>query len=163
MAYLQIHSHINKKRRIVVDAAKHQAASTNRINVWQQGLIRYRIKYKCEVSNSKNIQKHTTAGVRWWSPTQLLICRLVAYLWGSRRDPEFSTTYGRMCLVGYCNNLYQNILSLEMHNKNSRRVPNHAFIMAGTCSRPKKPPRICRNALLFAEFLRPLYNFLSWG
>ena len=42
-------------------------------------------------------QKHTTAGVRWWSPTQLLICRLVACLWGSRRDPEFSTTYGRMC------------------------------------------------------------------
>ena len=42
------------------------------------------------------IQKHTTAGVRWSSPTQLLICRLVAYLWESGRDPELSTTYGRM-------------------------------------------------------------------
>ncbi|KAJ5296488.1 uncharacterized protein N7443_007381 [Penicillium atrosanguineum] len=31
---------------------------------------------------NKNIfkirQKHTTAGIRWWSPTQLLTCRRVA-------------------------------------------------------------------------------------
>jgi hypothetical protein len=29
---------------------------------------------------SKNWQKHTAAGIRWWSPTQLLLRRLVAYL-----------------------------------------------------------------------------------
>jgi hypothetical protein len=23
----------------------------------------------------QKMQKHTTAGIRWWSPTQLLICR----------------------------------------------------------------------------------------
>ncbi|PTB62147.1 hypothetical protein BBK36DRAFT_1129694 [Trichoderma citrinoviride] len=55
-----------------------------------------------EGSKRAKKKRHTTAGVRWWSPTQLLICRLVAYLWGSGRDPEFSTTYGRMCLKFDC-------------------------------------------------------------
>ncbi|KAM5513930.1 hypothetical protein FOXYSP1_04897 [Fusarium oxysporum f. sp. phaseoli] len=41
-------------------------------------------------------QKHTTAGIRWSSPTQLLIRPLPAYLWESGRDPEFSDRYGRM-------------------------------------------------------------------
>ena len=48
----------------------------------------------------KNGKKHTTAGVRWSSPTQLLICRSTACLWESRRDPEFSIAYGRMCSEG---------------------------------------------------------------
>ncbi|KAI1032803.1 hypothetical protein LB504_006479 [Fusarium proliferatum] len=39
-------------------------------------------------------QKHTTAGIRWSSPTQLLIRPLSAYLWESGRDPEFSDRYG---------------------------------------------------------------------
>ena len=43
------------------------------------------------------MQKHTTPGIRWSSPTQLLIWRSPAYLRGSRRDAEFSSGYGRMC------------------------------------------------------------------
>ena len=57
-------------------------------------------------TGSKNIKrkkKHTTPGIRWSSPTQLLVRRLVAYLWESGRDPEFSTIYGRMCLVCHGN------------------------------------------------------------
>ena len=41
-------------------------------------------------------KKHTTAGIRWSSPTQLLIRPSLAYLWESGRDPEFSSGYGRM-------------------------------------------------------------------
>ncbi|KAK4101783.1 hypothetical protein N658DRAFT_448029, partial [Parathielavia hyrcaniae] len=41
-------------------------------------------------------QKHTTPGIRWSSPTQLLIRPLPAYLGESGRDPEFSGRYGRM-------------------------------------------------------------------
>jgi hypothetical protein len=41
-------------------------------------------------------QKHTTAGIRWWSPTQLLICRSEAYVWQSGRDAQRSSVYGRM-------------------------------------------------------------------
>ncbi|KAK1486450.1 hypothetical protein CTAM01_12175, partial [Colletotrichum tamarilloi] len=40
--------------------------------------------------------KHTTPGIRWSSPTQLLIRPSLAYLWESGRDPEFSNGYGRM-------------------------------------------------------------------
>src|SRR4051812_30433384 len=45
----------------------------------------------------KNTKKHTTARIRWWSPTQLLIRRSAAYVWQSGRDAQFSTVYGRMC------------------------------------------------------------------
>ena len=48
----------------------------------------------------KEKKKHTTPGIRWSSPTQLLVRRLVAYLWESGRDPEFSTICGRM--YWYC-------------------------------------------------------------
>jgi hypothetical protein len=44
----------------------------------------------------KRNQKHTTAGIRWWSPTQLLICRSEAYVWQSGRDAQCSSVYGRM-------------------------------------------------------------------
>ena len=40
--------------------------------------------------------KHTTVGIRWWSPTQLLIHRFGAYLRQSGRDAKFSPIYGRM-------------------------------------------------------------------
>ncbi|KAK7555814.1 hypothetical protein IWX49DRAFT_83631 [Phyllosticta citricarpa] len=43
----------------------------------------------------KKATKRTTAGIRCWSPTQLLIGRKVAYLWKSGRGSEFSTCYGR--------------------------------------------------------------------
>jgi hypothetical protein len=34
------------------------------------------------------VQKHTTVGIRWWSPTQLLIYRSEAYVWQSGRDAQ---------------------------------------------------------------------------
>ena len=46
---------------------------------------------------TKKNQKHTTAGIRWWSPTLLLICRSEACVWQSGRDAHFSSVYGRMC------------------------------------------------------------------
>jgi hypothetical protein len=41
-------------------------------------------------------QKHTTVGIRWSSPTQLLIHRSKAYVWQSGRDAQFSLVYGRI-------------------------------------------------------------------
>ena len=52
---------------------------------------------RMELENgAKKHQKHTTPGIRWSSPTQLLVWRLAAYLGESGRDPEFSTISGRM-------------------------------------------------------------------
>jgi hypothetical protein len=44
----------------------------------------------------KGKKRHTTPGIRWSSPSQLLIRLLLADLWESERDPEFSSGYGRM-------------------------------------------------------------------
>ena len=41
-------------------------------------------------------EKHTTPGIRWSSPTQLLLWRSPGYLGQSGRDAEFSSAYGRM-------------------------------------------------------------------
>ena len=41
-------------------------------------------------------KRHTTAGIRWWSPTQLLISRSKACVWQSGRDAQLSLVYGRM-------------------------------------------------------------------
>ena len=38
----------------------------------------------------KKEKKHTTAGIRWWSPTQLLISRSQACVWQSGRDAQYS-------------------------------------------------------------------------
>ena len=58
-----------------------------------------RVKAKKGGKNNKKMQKeHTTPGIRWSSPTQLLVWPSLAYLWESGRDPEFSSGYGRM----YC-------------------------------------------------------------
>ncbi|KZF24678.1 hypothetical protein L228DRAFT_237583 [Xylona heveae TC161] len=38
------------------------------------------------------------AGIRWSSPTQLLVRRSEAYVWQSGRDAQFSSVYGRMRL-----------------------------------------------------------------
>jgi hypothetical protein len=51
---------------------------------------------KLTPQNKNKKRKHTTPRIRRWSPTRLLVRRLAAYLWESRRDPEFSTTCGRM-------------------------------------------------------------------
>ncbi|TQW09731.1 hypothetical protein IF2G_02521 [Cordyceps javanica] len=42
-------------------------------------------------------KKCTTPGVRWSSPTQLLIWRSSGYRSEIRRDPDFSLGYGRTC------------------------------------------------------------------
>ncbi|KAF4971946.1 hypothetical protein FZEAL_9716 [Fusarium zealandicum] len=42
------------------------------------------------------LRKDNRPGIRWSSPTQLLIRPSSAYLWESGRDPEFSDGYGRM-------------------------------------------------------------------
>jgi hypothetical protein len=57
-----------------------------------QGLQRHLVSLKIptEKKGPKN-QKHTTAGIRWWSPTQLLICRSEACVWQSGRDAQFSS------------------------------------------------------------------------
>jgi hypothetical protein len=47
--------------------------------------------------NLLKVKKHTTPGIRWWSPTQLLIRPSPVYLGQSGRDAEFSDGYGRMC------------------------------------------------------------------
>ena len=46
----------------------------------------------------KIYKKHTTVGIRWWSPTQLLVYRSEACVWQSGRDAQFSSVCGRMCL-----------------------------------------------------------------
>ncbi|CAL3968743.1 unnamed protein product [Diplocarpon coronariae] len=40
------------------------------------------------------------AGIRWWSPTQLLICRSEACVWQSGRDAQFSSVCDRMWHAG---------------------------------------------------------------
>ena len=47
-------------------------------------------------AKTENDILHTTVGIRWWSPTQLLIYRFEAYVWQSERDAQFSSICGRM-------------------------------------------------------------------
>ena len=54
---------------------------------------------KLGIKKKSKKKKHTTVGIRWWSPTQLLIHRSEACVWQSGRDAQFSSVYGRMCLI----------------------------------------------------------------
>ena len=55
-----------------------------------------------KVTKHAKIKKHTTADIRWWSPTQLLICRSEAYVWQSGRGcPLF------LSLWSYVMNIFQ--------------------------------------------------------
>ncbi|CCD53364.1 hypothetical protein BofuT4_P123830.1 [Botrytis cinerea T4] len=54
----------------------------------------------------KQNKKHTTVGIRWWSPTQLLIHRSEACVWQSGRDAQFSSVYGRMWKKVLCLKVY---------------------------------------------------------
>jgi hypothetical protein len=47
------------------------------------------------------MQNHTTAGIRWWSPTQLLICGSEACVWQSGRDAQFSRNLGTAGNIQY--------------------------------------------------------------
>jgi len=58
----------------------------------------------CMVQKNGKMTKHTTAGIRWSSPTQLLIRRSKAYVWQSGRDAQYSLVCGRMyqiCLLSW--------------------------------------------------------------
>ena len=64
-------------------------------------------KTKTSTKNAKKRISHTTVGIRWWSPTQLLIHRSEAWEWQSERDALFSSVYGRMCKLGeICDSIY---------------------------------------------------------
>jgi hypothetical protein len=55
------------------------------------------VNRKTKEQKKKDVsKKHTTVGIRWWSPTQLLIYRSEACVWQSGRDAQFSSVYGRM-------------------------------------------------------------------
>jgi hypothetical protein len=52
-----------------------------------------------ERKKTKEITKHTAAGIPTWSPTVVLICRSTAYVWQSGRDAQVSADCGRMYLA----------------------------------------------------------------
>jgi hypothetical protein len=54
------------------------------------------LRLEAQTRANEMAKKHTTAGIRWWSPTQLLICRSEACVWQSGRDAQFSSVCGRM-------------------------------------------------------------------
>ena len=54
-------------------------------------------EFKKKKGLKNTCKKHTTIGIRWWSPTQLLIDRSTAYVWQSGRDAQLFVVYGRMC------------------------------------------------------------------
>ena len=53
-------------------------------------------KEKRDSKKMSKHQKHTTAGIRWSSPTQLLLRPIAAYVGQIGRDAQLSTRYGRM-------------------------------------------------------------------
>jgi hypothetical protein len=55
-------------------------------------------------------QKHTTGGIPRWSPTLVLVARFSAYVWQSRRDAQFSLTYGRMYCLTSLDTIYYSII-----------------------------------------------------
>ena len=56
----------------------------------------------------KRMKGHTTVGIRWWSPTQLLIYRSKACVWQSGRDAQFSLVYGRTWqIAAVCQFIYK--------------------------------------------------------
>jgi hypothetical protein len=61
------------------------------------GSMKLRMKQNEKTKCLGKKKKHTTVGIRWSSPTQLLIHRFGAYVWQSGRDAQFSPIYGRMC------------------------------------------------------------------
>jgi hypothetical protein len=56
---------------------------------------------------SKRKFTYNSGGIRWWSPTQLLIHRFKACVWQSGRDAQCSLIYGRMCLFWFNVVLYR--------------------------------------------------------
>ncbi|KAK8155141.1 hypothetical protein BKA80DRAFT_144059 [Phyllosticta citrichinensis] len=82
---------------------------------------------------AKQNAKRTTAGIRCWSPTQLLIGRKVAYLWKSGRGSEFSTCYGRTWKIMTLP-LVMNPIILTSGSCNSNGRPFLSFLHHETAS-----------------------------
>jgi hypothetical protein len=68
------------------------------------------------------MKKHITAGIRWWSPTQLLICRSETYVWQSGRDAQFPQS------MVVCD---KNCSNLVLEEQNSRMLlPNFGLFQS---------------------------------
>ena len=75
----------------------HAEITIKRHLISHQNHARVITKKKELISIMKKVQKkHTTPGIRWSSPTQLLIQPSMVYVQGSGRDPQLSIGYGRM-------------------------------------------------------------------
>ena len=90
----------------------------------------------------KGKKRHTTAGIRWSSPIQLLICRLQVYQWEIKRDPEFPCSYGRMYHESSKCNIYADLESLLQESLIPRRLwvwrhERHSFCLPGRNRRPR--------------------------
>ncbi|KAK2053920.1 hypothetical protein LY76DRAFT_666176, partial [Colletotrichum caudatum] len=72
----------------------------------------------------KKTKKHTTPGIRWSSPTQLLIRPSLAYLWESGRDPEFSSGYGRMCYFDGFRSTMRVFITVSLRMRASLPLPS---------------------------------------
>ncbi len=97
--------------------------------------------YTSELHNLvKQLQKHITAGIRWWSPTQLLICRSEAYVWQSGRDAQISSVCGRM----YSPTL---LVYISKINKQNLRLLFPSFILCkwvALSSLEVQPDEVCQ-------------------
>ena len=64
-------------------------------------------------------QKHTTVGIRWWSPTQLLVYRSEANLWQIVRNATLGLVGERRC--------HNNIeaLNILMPRLSPLEIPQH--------------------------------------
>ncbi|CAL3965894.1 unnamed protein product [Diplocarpon coronariae] len=81
-------------------------------------------------------------GIRWWSPTQLLICRSEACVWQSGRDAQFSSVYGRMWQRPSLNNLMK-VAWMEQNYGYGFSYADELYSSPNlTPSAPTKPPRI---------------------
>ena len=63
----------------VIISVRRRLGPANANNYSQKTAITHKFfRILIQLSQEKMKQKHTTAGIRWWSPTQLLTCRRVA-------------------------------------------------------------------------------------
>ncbi|PSS12390.1 hypothetical protein M430DRAFT_170303 [Amorphotheca resinae ATCC 22711] len=85
----------SKKRQEVKEDQTEPESQDPEACVWQSGRdAQFSLVYGPKKLQKRN--EHTTVGIRWWSPTQLLIYRSEAYVWQSGRDAQFSSVCGRM-------------------------------------------------------------------
>jgi hypothetical protein len=100
--------------------------------------------------------KHTTMGIRWWSPTQL-IHRSEACVWQSGRDAQFSPVYGvkgSVCELIQC---------IECGTRPAQVCPKlidrWVAILSGLWLRSHEAPRL-RYGVHDSEDAQPLQMFI---